>query len=138
MTGRKHSQFMKIILRSRLLRLLRLFLYQDYHTLPMGRILSRKLWITNKYHDILLQRILHLGVCSMQMFKSYLSDRSQYVRIWTSTSSHLPLTCGIPREGSALSPFLFTIYTGSLYYEYPNPALSNRTSMIQRLFSLFL
>ena len=87
MTGRKHSQFMKIILRSRLLRLLRLFLYQDYHD----------------YH-----------VCSMQMFKSYLSDRSQYVRIWTSTSSHLPLTCGIPREGSALSPFLFTICTGSL------------------------
>ena len=48
-----------------------------------------------------------------EWFKSYLADRSQYVRIGTTTSTTAPLTHGIP-QGSVLSLFLFNIYTDSL------------------------
>ncbi len=66
-------------------------------------------------HDILLEKISRLGVspAAHEWFKSYLADRSQYVRIGTTTSTTAPLTHGIP-QGSVLSPFLFNIYTDSL------------------------
>ena len=60
-------------------------------------------------------KISRLGVSPVahEWFKSYLADRSQYVRIGTTTSTTAPLTHGIP-QGSVLSPFLFNIYTDSL------------------------
>ena len=66
-------------------------------------------------HGILLQRMLNLGVSPAvyTWFKSYLSDRRQYVRIETTTSAPVTLSHGIP-QGSVLSPFLFNIYTNSL------------------------
>ena len=66
-------------------------------------------------HDILLEKISRLGVspAAYEWFKSYLADRSQYVRIGTTTSTTAPLTHGIS-QGSVPSQFLFNIYTDSL------------------------
>ena len=66
-------------------------------------------------HHTLLGKISRLGVSPAvhEWFRSYLADRSQYVRIVTTTSLTAPLTHGIP-QGSVFSPFLFNIYTDSL------------------------
>ena len=49
-------------------------------------------------HDFLLQRMLNLEVSPAvhTWFKSYLSDRQQYVRIETTTSAPVTLSHGIP------------------------------------------
>ncbi len=66
-------------------------------------------------HETLLQKIQDLGASPAvyTWFKSYLSDRLQYVRIGTILSEVASLKYGIP-QGSVLSPFLFNIYTNSL------------------------
>ena len=66
-------------------------------------------------HNILINKIMDLGVTTevLNWFKSYLSNRSQYVRIGAATSTCAALKHGIP-QGSVLSPFLFNIYTDSL------------------------
>lgn len=48
-----------------------------------------------------------VGTAVYTWFDSYLSGRSQYVRINTTISTPLPLTHGIP-QGLILSPLLFT------------------------------
>ena len=69
----------------------------------------------NVCHDMLLQRNLNLGVSQAvhKWFKSYLTDRWQYVRIGTSFSAPAALSCGLP-QGSVVSPFLFNICTDSM------------------------
>ncbi len=66
-------------------------------------------------HETLLQKIRDFGASPAvyTWFKSYLSDRLQYVRIRTISSEVAPLKYGIP-QGSVLSPFLFNIYTNGL------------------------
>ena len=67
-------------------------------------------------HSVLLTRMCNrLGITgtALSWFKSYLSNRSQSVKIGdTSSKSHV-LEYGVP-QGSVLGPILFTIYTTPL------------------------
>ncbi len=66
-------------------------------------------------HGHMLQTLRELGVggTSLQWFMSYLSDRTQYIKVKDAISSPCNLECGVS-YGSVRGLILFTIYTSSL------------------------
>lgn len=67
-------------------------------------------------HDVLLMRLeKRIGVVGTALcwFRSYLSNRTQYVKIGMATSSTKSIHTGVP-QGSVLGPVLFSIYTSPL------------------------
>ena len=66
-------------------------------------------------YQILLAKLNHYGICgvSNDWFKSYLSNRNQYVSINGFDSGLTSINCGIP-QGSVLRPHLFLLYIHDL------------------------
>ena len=64
---------------------------------------------------LLLQKLERVGVRGLQhnLFSSYLSNRTQCVKVGSLVSDDLPVAIGVP-QGSVLAPTLFLVYVNEL------------------------
>ena len=72
-------------------------------------------------HQRLLKKLTSVGAspATVKWFESYLSHRTQTLRIGSTLSDPLTISHGVP-QGAILSPLLFCIYT-CLLYTSPSP-----------------
>ena len=66
-------------------------------------------------HEILLSKMYHYGIRGIvqKLFKSYLTNRMQYVYINDHKSNLQTIKCGVP-QGSVLGPLLFLLYINDI------------------------
>ena len=89
----------------------------DNDALVMGIYLDVKKAFDTVNHVILLEKLYHYGVRGNihKWFKSYLTNRMQFVQVDGINSNYQNIKSGVP-QGSVLGPLLFLIYVNDVQY----------------------
>ena len=94
----------------------RVLRHLDNNKLPITIFLDLTKAFDTLDHTILLNKLDYYGIKDTPLlwFKSYLTNRYQYVDYNGIVSSNLPLTTGVS-QGSILGPLMFIIYMNDIY-----------------------
>ena len=107
----------------------------DQGKIPLAIFLDLSKAFDTIDHTILIDKLRYYGLKgnSLNWFKSYLSNRKQYVEYNNSQSSYANVSTGVP-QGSILGPLLFIIYMNDIAkvtYKFRFVLYADDTSLVE-------